>query len=99
MAIPLKNSFAKVLQEFREDFAEEKTKLAWVLRSVVSHIACTHTFGVATGVWVGQGSEDLDTRKGVNFFSAPPKIGERGGPIGSDGALTFHCYYLTNKDN
>ena len=41
----------------------------------------------------------LDDKK-KNYILAPhPKLANRWGARGSGGALAFHCYFLTNKDN
>ena len=44
------------------------------------------------------GSKDFDARKACETILAPhSKLAF--GARGSDVVLTFHCYFLTNKDN
>ena len=50
----------------------------------------------------GMGALDFDARGARNFLSASPQIGKykcKWGASCSGGALTFHCYFLTNKEN
>ena len=47
--------------------------------------------GAATGFWVGWGTKDFEVPQ--------QKLANRLGARGSGGALTWHCYFLTNKDN
>ena len=58
--------------------------------------------GAATGFWVGLGAKDFYAREAreLFFFIAPPQIGKkRWGARASGRVLTFHDYFLTNKDN
>ena len=47
--------------------------------------------GAATEFWVGWGNKD--------FLAPQPNLAIRWGDRGSGGVLTFHCYFLINKDN